>query len=95
MGAPVASWEYKHDPNRRYVGPMAQDFHAAFGVGDDPKGITTVDADGVALVAIQGLHAKVEHQAATIEAQRALIQAQQEAIESLTRRLEAVERAGD
>jgi hypothetical protein len=93
---PVQRWSYKsQDASVRHIGPTAQDFHAAFGVGDDPKGITTVDADGVALVAIQGLHAKVEHQAATIEAQRALIQAQQEAIESLTRRLEAVERAGD
>jgi trimeric autotransporter adhesin len=33
---------------------MAQDFHAAFQVGDDDKHITTVDADGVALAAIQG-----------------------------------------
>jgi hypothetical protein len=36
---------------------MAQDFHAAFQVGDDDKHIATVDADGVALAAIQGLQA--------------------------------------
>ncbi len=35
---------------------MAQDFHAAFGVGEDERHISTVDADGVALAAIQGLY---------------------------------------
>ena len=39
---------------------MAQDFHAAFGVGLDDKHIATVDADGVALAAIQGLNQKLE-----------------------------------
>jgi hypothetical protein len=39
---------------------MAQDFKAAFGLGVDDKTIATVDADGVALAAIQGLNAKVE-----------------------------------
>jgi DNA-binding transcriptional MerR regulator len=39
---------------------MAQDFHAAFGLGTDDKHIATVDADGVALAAIQGLNEKVE-----------------------------------
>ena len=40
---------------------MAQDFHAAFGVGTDDKHIATVDADGVALAAIQGLNQKLEN----------------------------------
>ena len=35
---------------------MAQDFHASFRLGETPKGISTVDADGVALAAIQALH---------------------------------------
>jgi len=39
---------------------MAQDFYAAFGVGPDDRHIATVDADGVALAAIQGLNEKVE-----------------------------------
>jgi hypothetical protein len=39
---------------------MAQDFHEAFGVGRDERHITTVDADGVALAAIQGLNEKVD-----------------------------------
>ena len=57
---PIARWNYKHDQETPHLGPMAQDFYAAFGVGPDDKHITTVDADGVALAAIQGLNQKVE-----------------------------------
>jgi hypothetical protein len=56
---PVTAWEYKHDPNRHYVGPMAQDFHAAFGLGYDNKHIGTLDTDGVALSALKGLIAEL------------------------------------
>ena len=52
---PVTSWHYKHDLHRRYIGPMAQDFHAAFGLGSDDKTISTLDSDGVMYAAIQGL----------------------------------------
>ena len=56
----IATWNYKtQDPSIRHIGPMAQDFYAAFGVGDSDKTITTVDADGVALAAIQGLNQKL------------------------------------
>lgn len=39
-----------------HLGPMAQDFHAAFNVGMDDKHMATVDEEGVALAAIQGLN---------------------------------------
>jgi len=42
----------------RHVGPMAQDFYVAFGVGADDKHITSIDEDGVALAAIKALHAE-------------------------------------
>jgi len=58
---PVAEWNYKAEAaSVRHIGPMAQDFAAAFGLGEDDKHIATVDADGVALAAIQALNAKVE-----------------------------------
>jgi len=52
---PVTGWCYKHDTSREYIGPMAQDFHAAFGLGLDDKHITTLDLDGVALSSLKGL----------------------------------------
>lgn len=58
---PIQSWAYKNSPETRHIGPVAQDFHAAFQFnGADDKHISTVDADGVALAAIQGLNQKVE-----------------------------------
>ncbi|MCX8091116.1 MAG: tail fiber domain-containing protein [Verrucomicrobiae bacterium] len=57
---PVWSWNFIGEGGARHLGPMAQDFHAAFGLGDSDKTIATVDADGVALAAIQGLNRKLE-----------------------------------
>jgi hypothetical protein len=56
---PITRWHYTNDTATPHVGPMAQDFHAAFGLGTDDKHIATVDADGVALAAIQGLNQKL------------------------------------
>jgi hypothetical protein len=55
---PVSSWQYKTERGVRHVGPMAQDFYAAFGVGTDDRHITSIDEDGVALAAIKALHAE-------------------------------------
>ena len=54
---PITSWSYKAEkPSVRHIGPMAQDFYKAFGLGLDDKHITTIDEGGVALAAIQGLY---------------------------------------
>src|SRR5207245_1012431 len=53
---PISRWNYKNDPDTPHLGPVAQDFHAAFELGADDRHIATVDADGVALAAIQGLN---------------------------------------
>ncbi len=54
---PLLTWNYKsQDQSIRHIGPMAQDFYAAFGVGEDEKHIATVDADGVALAGVQALY---------------------------------------
>ncbi len=57
---PISRWNFKGDAGTPHLGPVAQDFHAAFGLGTDNKHIATVDADGVALAAIQGLNQKLE-----------------------------------
>jgi hypothetical protein len=56
---PISRWNFKADP-ATHLGPMAQDFHAAFGIGADDRHIATVDEEGVALAAIQGLNQKLE-----------------------------------
>jgi trimeric autotransporter adhesin len=59
---PISRWNYKSNPTQEHLGPMAQDFHAAFGLGPDDKHISSIDVDGVALAAIQGLNRKVDEQ---------------------------------
>jgi hypothetical protein len=57
---PIETWSYKDDPHGvHHIGPMAQDFYAAFGVGESDTTISTLDPDGVALAAIQELAKKV------------------------------------
>jgi hypothetical protein len=52
----IPSWNYKGtSASRRYIGPTAQDFHAAFGLGTDTTTISTQDIDGVTLAAVQAL----------------------------------------
>jgi hypothetical protein len=71
---------------------MAQDFAAAFGVGESERHINTVDASGVALAAIQGLNQVVQEKDARITALEQQTVAQQQQITSLESRLAALER---
>lgn len=59
---PITRWHYTNAPSTTHLGPVAQDFHAAFGLGVDDKSIATVDADGIALAAIQGLNRKLNEE---------------------------------
>lgn len=73
---PVSRWNYRTQPSTvRHLGPTAQDFRAAFGVGDSDTGISSVDADGVALAAIQGLNQKLEEKNAALEKEVAELKA--------------------
>ena len=64
---PIDRWSYTGEPIR-HLGPMAQDFAAAFGLGADDRHIFPLDAAGVALAAIQGLHELVRAQQARLVA---------------------------
>jgi hypothetical protein len=68
---PIQQWSYKSQPGDKHLGPVAQDFHDAFGLGADDKHIATVDADGVALAAIQGLNQKLESELKRRDAENA------------------------
>jgi hypothetical protein len=75
---PISSWAYKSKESPRHIGPMAQDFHAAFGVGGSDRHISTIDADGIALAAIQGLNRKV----VALEAENKKLTTRLDALES-------------
>jgi VCBS repeat protein/endosialidase-like protein len=84
---PITTWNFKEMPGPRHMGPMAQDFYAAFGLGGSDKTITTVDPDGVALAAIQGLNKKLEQQAATLKQDQQTIAALKARLDQLESRM--------
>jgi hypothetical protein len=89
---PISRWSYKSERGVRHVGPMAQDFYAAFGVGEDEKHITSIDEDGVALAAIKALHARVRSldvENAQLRARLASVTSSQTSMQSALRRLTA------
>jgi hypothetical protein len=60
-GLPIAEWSYRdEDPAVRHLGPVAQDFRAAFGLGADPRSISSVDANGVVMASVQALAQRLE-----------------------------------
>jgi len=74
---PVESWRYTNEvAGIRHVGPMAQDFKAAFGLGDSDKTIGYLDASGVALAAIQGLNQKLTEELQRENAENAALRQQ-------------------
>lgn len=57
----ISRWSYtEQDESIEHIGPMAQDFYALFGIGEDDKHISTLDPSGVALSAIKALLERVE-----------------------------------
>jgi hypothetical protein len=84
---PISQWSYKTDGATRHIGPMAQDFYAAFNVGPDDKHIAVVDEGGVALAAIQSLNQKLTEQLKARDAQLEELRQKTERLEELTRRL--------
>jgi hypothetical protein len=88
LSLPISTWNYKTQNSAiRHIGPMAQDFFAAFKVGEGDKTITTVDPDGVAFAAIQGLHEEMKDRDARIDALQQQLKQQQDQIDGLKKLL--------
>ncbi|HEX8338177.1 MAG TPA: tail fiber domain-containing protein [Pyrinomonadaceae bacterium] len=84
LSLPISTWNYKsQDATVRHIGPMAQDFFSTFRVGEGDKTISTIDPDGVALAAIQGLHSELKDRDARIEGLQQQVKQQQEQLEGL------------
>lgn len=77
VALPMNTWQYKtQEAKYRHMGPMAQDFYAAFHLGERDTGIDTIDSEGVALAALQGLNAKLEEKVAEKDREIAALQAE-------------------
>jgi trimeric autotransporter adhesin len=90
---PISQWNFKGEhQDVQHIGPMAQDFHAAFGLdGADDKHISLTDEGGVALAAIQGLNQKLEATQQAVKAKDGEIQTLKQQNDSLAERLNDLE----
>ncbi|MCB0192559.1 MAG: tail fiber domain-containing protein [Anaerolineae bacterium] len=84
---PVSTWSYKDDgADIRHMGPMAQDFYAAFELGQDDRHISPLDTSGATLAAVQALYELSQEK----DAQIAELEQQNEALEARLEALEAI-----
>ena len=98
---PISEWRYKSEnQSDRHIGPIAEDFKAAFGLGDG-KTISTVDTSGIAFAAIQALYKellekneKLEKQQAALNMQDKLLAQQMERLSQLESRLNEMQQRG-
>ena len=80
----LSTWEYKQGSPGKHIGPIAEDFEQVFQLGTNGKTISVVDANGIAMAAIQGLYVEVQKRDQTIEELAAQIRALQQQVEAIT-----------
>jgi trimeric autotransporter adhesin len=70
---PITSWRYAAEPGDvRHLGPFAEDFHQAFGLGSDDTSIGLLDIAGVSLAGVKALEERTQEIAARRERADAL-----------------------
>lgn len=89
---PVTTWNYKTDEEEvRHMGPMAQDFHAAFELGESDRVIALADMFGVSVTAIKALNEQSKEKDSQIEALKQQVAAQAEQIAAQANQAEELE----
>jgi hypothetical protein len=79
---PIRRWHFL-GIEAAHVGPTAEDFHAAFGLGEGPATIATVDANGIALRAAQALERRtveLREENAALRSELAILRTQLQAV---------------
>ena len=98
---PITQWNYIFEKDSvQHIGPMAQDFHALFGLnGSSDKMISTTDPAGVALAGVKALSVNAKELQQTIENLKAenaeikkQLEAQQKQIQLLLDKSEIIEK---
>jgi hypothetical protein len=96
---PLSTWRYISEEDRsvRHIGPMAQDWHRAFGFSRDDTTINMGDFDGVNLAAIQALErrtAALQAENAGLKAENAVLREESQRVRERLNRLEALVAGG-
>ncbi len=85
----ISRWHYNRDNSgAAHLGPMAEEFYAAFGLGADDKHLAPTDLAGVAVASVKALNQRVREQNAEIgalKAEAATLEARLQRLEGLLR----------
>ncbi|MFL5539028.1 MAG: tail fiber domain-containing protein [Longimicrobiaceae bacterium] len=92
---PISTWRYRDEADRStlHIGPMAQDWHRAFGFTTDDRTINMSDFDGVNLAAIQALARRtdaLQAENAALRTENAAMRAQNQQLLDRVERIEAL-----
>jgi hypothetical protein len=94
---PVSTWNYISEGQAvKHMGPMAEDFYKAFGLGTDERSIGVMDASGVSLAAVKALDARtaqLQERTVEVEKLRSEVQALRAANAAMEQRLAAIEQS--
>jgi len=86
----ITEWNFKTENEAvRHIGPMAQDFHQLFGLGEREDRIAPLDTSGVALAAVQGLQQEIAERDRRIADLEAKLQRLDALTQQIARRQEA------
>src|SRR5690606_1741641 len=84
---PITTWSFIGDPDhQRRMGPVAEDFYEAFGLGNVSTAIVVQDMAGVSLAAIKGLSrrwATLDSNATALEKRTTRLEAEAQEIRAL------------
>lgn len=88
----ITEWNFKYEKaDIRHIGPMAQDFHKVFGLGERDDRIAPLDTSGVALAAVQGLQKELADRDRRI----AELESRLERLDALTQQIAAKQEAAE
>ncbi len=88
---PISKWSYRNR-NERHIGPMAQDFYTAFGLGESKRHINMVDIHGVTFMGIKHLSNRLKETDGLDEKDELQkdIEDQKEELENLKKRIKVL-----
>jgi hypothetical protein len=85
---PVSTWNYITEGAAvRHIGPMAEDFHSAFGLGENNTSIGVQDLAGVSIAAVKAL----DERTAELQRKTAEVEQLRNKVNTLEQRLAALE----
>jgi trimeric autotransporter adhesin len=89
---PITSWRYSAEPGDvRHLGPFAEDFYQAFGLGKDDKSIGLLDIAGVSLAGVKALEKRTretQEKTSVLERENAELRARIARLEAALAQLE-------